>query len=412
MTVLICILLTAGIVAADYYRAIFVSYETLNDKEDIVTLEEEKTESKADNKTGVATVTIFGDQLIHENVLQDANKNAGGKGARPDYEKGFSFANMYQSISYAIESADLAICTQNTLVGAADSVDMLSGYPLFNAPKQLGYDLELLGFDIVNVASNHMLDFSDRGYKKSVSFWKKTGVEVVGGYETKEEMNNLKSKIYEINGIKFGILAYTASTNGLNPIYETTPIPTFTFKGSSLLSHKLKSEVSDLKAISDFVIVLINWGIQNDDKVTARQRETGQILVDAGADLIVGNGSTVLQIIESLKSTDGKHSAICAYSLGNTLCTMQYIKNLLGGFLTIEVIKEQGRAKIQNAVFTPTFIHYDENVRNIAIIPLSEYSQEQFDLHGSNLLYGYGEYQWLFQNVRDKIPFEMLSEKQ
>ena len=402
----ICFLVAIGIVFADYYHAIYVSQPVLNN-EDQSLMEEIPSKKVNTKRSGEATVNIFGDQLIHENVLLNANINAGGLGERNDYEKGFSFVNMFKWISDVIECADLSICTQNTLVGAADSIDSLSGYPLFNAPKQLGYDLQSLGFDVVNVATNHMLDLSDCGYENSVSFWNQTGIKLVGGYATKEEMVDIKNKVLDVNGIKFGILAYTASTNGITAVHESTAIPMFTYKGSSLLSHKLKSEVSDLKKISDIVIVLVNWGIQTDDKVTDRQRETAQILVDAGADLIVGNGSTVLQPIEKLVSKDGEKQAICAYSLGNTLCTMQYMKNLLGGYLSIDFKKENESTYIESVKFTPTVIHYDRNIRNIEIVPLSEYSYDQFLQHGSNLLYGFGEYGWLLENVKEKVPIEM-----
>ena len=41
----------------------------------------------------------------------------------------------------------------------------LSSYPLFNPPQELGDDLIKLGFNVVNHATNHILDKVKKAYK-------------------------------------------------------------------------------------------------------------------------------------------------------------------------------------------------------------------------------------------------------
>lgn len=62
---------------------------------------------------------------------------------------------------------------------------------------------------------------------------------------------------------------------------------------------------------ADLVIALCHWGIEGDNYPNTFQQELGHKLIDAGADLVVGNHPHVLQGVEEYK---GK---IICYSLGN-----------------------------------------------------------------------------------------------
>ena len=47
----------------------------------------------------------------------------------------------------------------------------LSGYPNFNSPQDLGRDLRDIGFDIVNIATNHMCDRGEKGLLGTIDFF-------------------------------------------------------------------------------------------------------------------------------------------------------------------------------------------------------------------------------------------------
>lgn len=412
---LLCFSIMIGgiVLAADYYRAIFVSQKNeenrmhaeamINSKETLCMAE------VVNHNSGRATIRIFGEILAHENVLNDANRNAGGKGERSDYASGFDFKPMFLPISEAIATADFSICNVSSLIGAREEVDTLSGYPLFNSPKKLGEDLISLGFDAVNIASNHMLDYSDRGYINSVQFWKEKDIRLIG-LDASTNAENMDSYVSTVNGIRIGLLSYVGNTNGIYPQSNKLPIPYYAIGSTAIRKKKLKDDIQNLKNISDFVIVLVNWENESGFQLSERQAEVSKILSDAGADVIVGTGPKVIQKMLWLDKDNTDRKSLCFYSVGNLLCTMKYTDNLLGGYLSLDLEKnDENEVELRKVIFTPTMIHYDENVRNIRIYPLSEYSEDSFYSHGSNILYGSDRYERLNDILANNIPYEQLS---
>ena len=92
-----------------------------------------------------------GDNLIHENIIWAAETPDGS----------YDFSNMYENIAADVENADLAFLNQETIFAGPDYP--YSGYPSFNTPEQLGTNMVDLGFDLINGATNHTLDFGAAG---------------------------------------------------------------------------------------------------------------------------------------------------------------------------------------------------------------------------------------------------------
>lgn len=392
-----------AIATAYYYRPVFVSKKEENSPKEIGSNLEEKTQKTAKQ----AHFVITGDNLIHENVLNFANLNAGADGNRNTYSSGFDFKPLYAPVENEIKNADYAICMQSSLIGANDAPEALSGYPTFNSPTKLSEDLISIGFDGFNFANNHIMDMGAGGLKNAIQYWKKQNAASFGFYEKEEEFSDPENKIILVNGIKIGILAYTAATN--LPYYGNDfVLPYYTVNKTAIQKEMLKEQISRLKEKADLVIVLMNWGNGEAFEASEHQRETARCLAEFGADLIVGTGPKVMQKIETIEVEGRENGVICAYSLGNFMGTMEYMQNLLGGMISFDVIKEEDRAKIRNFVFLPTIIHYDEKISNISVYPLKDYSEELYRMHGSNLTKGFGEYSWLFQTVQKQIPSEYL----
>ncbi len=68
--------------------------------------------------------------------------------------RGYDFSNYYKNIKKYIQ-ADYCFVNQETILGGGGKP---SGYPLFNAPDSVADDLEKVGFNIVNGATNHAYD--------------------------------------------------------------------------------------------------------------------------------------------------------------------------------------------------------------------------------------------------------------
>ena len=159
------------------------------------------------------------------------------------------------------------------------------------------------------------------------------------------------------------------------------------------------------------VIVLVNWGNSTSFAVSDFQVQAAQTFCDAGADVIVGTGPKVIQKMQWLSSDSHANQTLCAYSLGNTMGTMEYMDNLFGGILSFEVDKVGIDTNITNVLFTPTVIHYDQNYAGVTLYPLMNYTNELFLCHGSNINFGFGEYSWYQETLKKYIPSEFLPAK-
>ena len=196
------------------------------------------------------------DNIIHPSVYYDAiRKAAQADGSTPVYTSlatgKYDFADMYEYVADAIRDADISYVNVETLIGGNDN--KISGYPMFNTPEQAGEQLIALGFDIYNLAHNHMLDSNSDEYLINCNrFFESRGLTTLGYYKDQADVSNIK--IIEHEGVKIAFLAYTYSTNGLSlQAGSSTVIP---YISESLITQQMELA----KAQADLVFVSMHWG--------------------------------------------------------------------------------------------------------------------------------------------------------
>jgi poly-gamma-glutamate synthesis protein (capsule biosynthesis protein) len=148
------------------------------------------------------TIVAAGDNLFHDVMI------------RPNPEtRAYDFTSYYAEIKPYIEPADIAFINQETLLGGPTYG--FSGYPRFNTPQEAGAALAGVGFDVVNHATNHIMDKGEGAVFATMDYWDSIPhIRYLGIHRSQEERNNKKT-IIEKNGVKVGFLAYTYGTNGL-----------------------------------------------------------------------------------------------------------------------------------------------------------------------------------------------------
>ena len=306
-----------------------------------------------------------GDNIIYYGNIRDAKKLSDGS-------REYNFKPVFKNLSDKIQNADISFINQETVM-AGDGYD-ISYYPRFNSPRDLGYDLCELGFDVVNIANNHMLDKGAAGLSKTIEFWKQQPCLMIGGYENAEDYDNLR--IIEKNGIRIAFLSYTWFTNGLSkPASSPLAIP-YT-KDEDMVRQCKKA-----KEQAEFIIVSVHWGDEGSFKPNSDQRRIAQLLADNGADVIVGHHPHVIQPVEWINGKSGTRT-LCVYSLGNFAAEQAYAYNMLGGTIEFDIVSENnGKPYVSNPVFTPTVFHFDSGFYNNTVYPLSEYTKELASSHG------------------------------
>jgi len=129
--------------------------------------------------------------------------------------------------------------------------------------------------------------------------------------------------------------------------------------------------------------VVMHWGDEVAGSVTADQKKQAQYITEAGADVIIGMHPHVIQPMEWKKASDGSETLVI-YSLGNLMSSQLDNKNLVGGIVTFDIVKNKaGKLSIENPIFNPTVTHYNKQRYGLQVYMLEDYTAELAALHGT-----------------------------
>jgi poly-gamma-glutamate capsule biosynthesis protein CapA/YwtB (metallophosphatase superfamily) len=153
------------------------------------------------------------------------------------------------------------------------------------------------GFDVISLATPHILDYGDEGFLDTLEYLSWYGVKYVGAGKNLKEARSpviLPAKDTKVSflsycrGSQFDRLFF-ASENKLGPA-----LPVY---------EELESDILKAKGESDIVIVSIHWGplVEGVTAVSDRQKLYAQKAMDSGADIVIGERINTLQGFETYK---------------------------------------------------------------------------------------------------------------
>jgi len=226
----------------------------------------------------------------------------------PDSAKG-SFKNITNELEGAdVKFGNLEGTLLDTGAPAYFKLHQLSKAYMFRMPQCYGQVLKDAGFNVLSLANNHIGDFGERGRLSTMRVLDSLGIQYGGQVSH-------PTAVFKLNGITYGFCAFAPNSNTLS---------IFDFKAA-------KKIISDLKQQCDIVIVSFHGGGEgvayehvpciNESFNTEKRGDVEAFAhhaIDAGADLIFGNGPHVCRALEMYKGR------LIAYSLGN-FCTYKCV---------------------------------------------------------------------------------------
>ena len=331
-------------------------------------------------KDTVINIVGIGDSLCHSQNFKDAYNSETGT---------YDFSPMFKNVTKYIESATVAVGNlETTLAGEERGY---SGYPTFNSPAELAYDMKEMGIDILTTANNHCIDKGYSGLVSTLDKLDEYGIAHTGTSRSVEEQNTILFK--DLEGIKTAFLCYTYGTNGI-------PIPSGREYSVNLIDKDfMKQQLDKAKEEgAELIVVSMHWGSEYRIKPTEEQEELAEFLIKNGADIILGNHSHVPEPMEMKEVTldDGtKREGFVIYSMGNFFSaqTQEYTRDTL--IVNVEVRKngQTGEITIDKATYTPVYVYdngsnakdrYElldiENIISEYESGTSEYSESMYNL--------------------------------
>lgn len=180
---------------------------------------------------------------------------------------------------------------------------------LFKADKDNAAALKRAGFDCLNLANNHTMDYMSSGLHDTMACLDEQGLAYVGASENAALK---KPYIFEKHGIRVGVLAYSALP--AEGYFFNKDKPTIQYISTMDFSG-MEEDIA--AAECDFLIIYFHWGIEYQPYKSDTQELIAKKAIDSGADFVVGAHPHVLQEPELYKDK------YIYYSLGNFIFDKQ-----------------------------------------------------------------------------------------
>jgi poly-gamma-glutamate synthesis protein (capsule biosynthesis protein) len=217
---------------------------------------------------------------------------------------------VYDEVREDITDADLAVGTLNTtLSDLSTHTGCIETYVLVSDSRSAVAASEA-GFDVMSVATNHIKNCAgascgndyNQAFFDTLDNLRANDILPVGAGMNLEEA--MRPVVVELQGIRFGFV----SLGMVEPMaFAGQDSPGI----AKLTDENLQAAIEAARQVSDVVIAMPHWGPEDTADPNSYQLHFAQVAVEAGADVVVGNHTHVVQAIEQIDGID------VFYGLGN-----------------------------------------------------------------------------------------------
>ncbi len=217
---------------------------------------------------------------------------------------------VYDEVRDLISTADLAVGTLNTTFSdLSEHTGCIETYVLVSDSRS-AVAAAAAGFDVMSVATNHIMNCSgascannyNQAFFDTLDNLRANNILPVGaGMNLAEAMQPV---VVEVKGVHFGIVSL-GMVDAMRYAGENTP------GIAQLTDENLTEAIASARQVSDVVIAMPHWGPEDVPDPNTYQLHFAQVAVDAGADVVVGNHTHVVQAIQQINNID------VFYGLGN-----------------------------------------------------------------------------------------------
>lgn len=217
---------------------------------------------------------------------------------------------LYNDILPIIKASDIAITNLESPLLEEGKPIAKTG-PNLKAPLKSIEAIKYAGFDMVTLANNHMMDYSNEGLFSTIKTCEDNQIKFIGAGANNDEAKRIQ--YIELKGLKIAFLNCcenewsTTQGNypGCNPLNEVS----------------LFYQIQEAKENSDHVILIIHGGHETYEYPSPRMRKLYRWFVDLGTDAVIGHHTHCFSGYEYYK---GKP---IVYSLGNFIFDGSYRKS-------------------------------------------------------------------------------------
>ena len=207
------------------------------------------------------------------------------------------------AVAKQLAGADIRIGNLESVVSRVGQAEPAKPYAFRAHPRVL--PILARHFDAVSVANNHTGDYGSLAFADMLAKLRSAGIQAFGGGTNLASAH--RPLIFERNGLRIALLGY----NDFMPrsFEADTDKPGSAWASEADIRADIRTARSEYGA--HLVIPVMHWGVEYEPFANPHQRELAHLMIDAGADAVVGGHPHVTQDIEIYRDK------LIVYSLGN-----------------------------------------------------------------------------------------------
>lgn len=320
-----------------------------------------------------AKLVAVGDNLMHRSCTLSA-KNADGT---------YDFTKHFANMADIFKAADLAVISQDTVLGGIELGATSTETGIFNTAVELADGMADAGINVVLAANNHIMDEGSAGLNTMMSYFstKYPNITLLGVNNSREAKDE---PVYvETNNIKIAMINYSYGSN------QTADLDASPYLLNQYDEDWLSDILKQAREEADFIIAFPFWGEQNSMDYTQEQERQAQFLADNGVDLIIGSYPHVVEPVKWITAENGDRTLVY-YSLGNFQSIQNTVENMLGGQANITISKEEDGTHISDYSLDFAVTHYEQRESSeyydiVTTYPLADYTSDLAARHGMSV---------------------------
>ena len=269
---------------------------------------------------------------------------------------GYNFSNTFLDVAPVLGAADLTIVNfEGTLAGPPYGAETGS------APASLAETLAKIGVDVIQTANSASIRAGVLGLQSTISGLQNVGITPVGTFRNADDFEKSGGfTMMEVDGIRVALVAFTKGMDNLglpegsadcvNILYED-----YTTDYKKIDKNEINTVMRNVAAEEpDVTIALVHWGSEMNENLSDSQEDIAELLLDTGADAIIGTHSHLLNAIEY----DETAGTLIAWSLGDFFGNAEEAATNYSVILDIEITMDNqlGTASITGFSTTPIYI--------------------------------------------------------
>lgn len=253
-----------------------------------------------------------------------------------------------------MEKADLRVVNLECVIATQgeQGVDKGEGGPYyFHARPEQTNILTNAGIDVVLTANNHTGDYGRAALLEQQTYLNAAGILHLGSGKNFDEA--IKPLYKKVKGLTVAFFSVDATMSPFASDENTPGTAYISIKNPEFWEKIFKDRIREAHEKADLVFVAPHWGVNGVARVDEKLKTVGRLLIDLGADAVLGCHAHLLHGVENYKERP------IIYDAGNFLFDIRGSKYGKGGCFSLE-ISANGVEKVK---FVPVILKYGQTVR-------------------------------------------------